>query len=82
VELDGCNNNIGYRQMWAVLRQKHGLSVKQYTKGQCMEEQCYVHAILYIRNTVQMLMSVLDPDGVKRWKGHRLKRRIYQNKVS
>ena len=28
-----------------------------------------------------MLMSLMDPEGVKRRKGHRLKRRVYQNKV-
>lgn len=29
-----------------------------------------------------MLMSILDSDGVRRRRRHRLKRRIYQNKVS
>ena len=28
-----------------------------------------------------MLLCIMDPDGVARWKGHQLKRRIYQNKV-
>ena len=33
------------------------------------------------RNIVQMLMSVIDPDGVKRRMQNRLVRRVYQNKV-
>ena len=32
-ELQGCSNNIGYRQMWVVLKQKHGLVVKRYCEG-------------------------------------------------
>lgn len=36
---------------------------------------------LIFRSTVQMLMSLMDPERVKRRKGHRLKRRVYQNKV-
>ena len=27
LELRGCNSNIGYRQMWAVLKDKHSLVV-------------------------------------------------------
>ena len=30
-ELKGCSGNIGYRQMWAVLREKHHLVVKRYS---------------------------------------------------
>ena len=37
----------------------------------------YIH-----RNTVQMLMSLIDLQGAKRRKGCRLKRRVYQNKVN
>ena len=33
------------------------------------------------RSTVQMLKSLLDPEGVKRRKGHRVTRRVYQNRV-
>lgn len=34
------------------------------------------------RSTVQMLLSLLDPEGARRRRGRRLRRRIYQNKVS
>lgn len=37
---------------------------------------------LTCRSTVQMLLSLLDPEGVKRQRGHRLRRRVYQNKAS
>ena len=36
---------------------------------------------LIFRSTVQMLMSILDYDGAKQRRKHRLKRRVYQNKV-
>ena len=29
-ELQGCNNNVGYRQVWVILKQMHGLVVKRY----------------------------------------------------
>lgn len=29
-----------------------------------------------------MLLALLDPEGAKRRQGHRLRRRVYQNKVS
>ena len=29
-ELEGCRNNIGYRQMWMILKQKYALTVKRY----------------------------------------------------
>ena len=35
---------------------------------------------LLCRSTVQMLLSVMDPDGVKRRRQNRLVRRVYQNK--
>ena len=36
----------------------------------------------YYSNTVQMLMSILDSDGVKQRIEHISKRRVYQNKLS
>ena len=33
---------------------------------------------LHCRQTVKMLLSILDPEGVARWRRHRLIRRIYQ----
>lgn len=42
-----------------------------------------VIGITYIyRSTVMMIMKILNPDGVERRRRHRLKRRVYQNKVS
>ncbi len=35
-ELRGCNSNIGYRQMWAVLKDKHSLIVKRCVVLCCM----------------------------------------------
>ena len=75
--------NIGYRQMWMILKQKYALTVKRYYKVLVILCMC---AIIYAnatnRSTVQMLMSVLDSQGAKRRKNHRLKRRVYQNKVN
>ena len=51
-----------------------------------------MHLILFVvmenndgftfRETVQMLMSLLDSEGVQRRRQRRLKRRVYQNKVT
>ena len=40
-----------------------------------------INCILNFRSTVQMLMSLLDDEGARRRKQHRLVRRVYQNKV-
>ena len=40
----------------------------------------YIYNLIF-RSTVQMLMSILDYVGAKRRRKHRLKRRVYQNKV-
>ena len=37
--------------------------------------------ITHNRRTVQMLLSVMDGEGVKRRSARRLKRRVYQNRV-
>ena len=47
-----------------------------------IDVQCTImHCTCTVRQTVQMLLSITDPEGVARRKGRRLKRRIYQNKV-
>ena len=38
--------------------------------------------VLFDRSTVQMLLSLMDPEGVRRRRQNRLVRRVYQNKVS
>jgi len=86
-ELQGCSSNIGYRQMWVVLKQKHGLVVKRYERycaiipEETLEKLFLIlHANTFTyRSTVQML---LYPEGARRRRGHQLRRRIYQNKVS
>ena len=41
----------------------------------------YIYIKCHNRSTVQMMMSVLDSEGAKRRRNHRLKWRVYQNKV-
>ena len=36
---------------------------------------------VFLRSTVQMLLAILDSDGVARRKARRMKRLVYQNKV-
>ena len=67
--------------MWMILQQKHGLQVKRYVCLSCDINMLIGICFKFDRSTVQMLMSVLDNDGAKRRRCHRLKRRIYQNKV-
>ena len=66
-ELNGCSRNVGYRQM----------SVKRLL----VDVMIYVNYPFY-RSTVQMLLSILDGEGVKRRQSCRLVRRTYQNKVN
>ena len=73
-ELNGC---VGYRQMWAILRHKDQLTVKRLL----VDVMIYVNYPFY-RSTVQMLLSILDGEGVKRRQSCRLVRRTYQNKVN
>ena len=38
------------------------------------------HEIVY-RNTVMVMLALIDPDGTAQRKSRRLKRRLYRNKV-
>ncbi len=96
---------IGYRQMWAVLKDKHSLVVKRCVVLCCMcgasvlhfvinnakvprvvSEALYLHSMYSLinssRSTVQMLLSVIDNEGVNRRRARRLKRRVYTPKQS
>ena len=72
--------------MWRILKEKHNLTAKRYV----IYIFCYelvlpssmgFESLYYLRSTVQMLLAILDSEGVARRKAHRMKRRVYQNKV-
>ena len=70
--------------MWLIMKRKYGLIVKRYAIVDmciCLYFKSYLILSINFRETVQMLVSLLDPEGVERRKGRRLKRRVYQNKV-
>ena len=72
------NANVGYRQMWIIFKRTNSEEVCY--KNICIVEVCY-RSNIQSRATVQMLMSILDPEGVVRRRGRRLKRRTYHNNV-
>ena len=66
--------------MWRLIQKKYNLTVKRliFTIGYFDLHWKFCNN----RETVQMLLLILDPIAVTRRKSCRLKRRVYQNKVS
>ena len=63
--------------MWTILQLKHGLQVKRYVFLDVIIISMLIDICFkFNRSTVQMLMSVLDNDGAKRCRCHRLKKRV------
>lgn len=72
------NCSIGYRQMWRILQIKYNICVKRCNIAIALASIATFHID---RSTVMMLLRLLDPEGSERRRGHRLRRRVYQNKV-
>ena len=79
-EINGPNCNIGYRQMWRVIQDKYNYVAKRFNI-RFLDQYISLKLKIIYRSTVMMLMKILNPTGVENRRRHRLKRRIYQNKV-
>ena len=67
--------------MWTIIKDKYNLTVKRYNLYiiiMCINffYNCEVvnRIQVFLRSTVQMLLAILDSDGVARRKAHRMKR--------
>ena len=62
----------------------HCETVRADTRMYITSSACSDHlynGVIICSGTIMMLMRIVDPEGTERCRRHRLKRRIYQNKV-
>ena len=82
-ELSGSGSLLGYRTMWTRLRLTRQLNVRRYDEVLLMLHAIVAKLLVHYlyRDTVMMLLRVLDSQGSNERVKRRLQRRVYRSKV-